>query len=158
MEAAHPPITKPAFFTSMITSRCLCMADYKMLHLRYASEGYTSDTYKAERKVVHQRCANRLLGLCRLNTGIYCKAGQHVASLTYVVPPEYTNTLSVLQDRAPFKSMKEVEQVFRDEFGKMPLDLFKEFDPLPLAAASLAQVHRGRVDILLLPVSTSMKY
>lgn len=54
------------------------MADYKILHLRYASEGYTSDTYKAERKVVHQRCADRLLRLCRLNTGIYCKAGQHV--------------------------------------------------------------------------------
>ena len=59
------------------------------------------------------------------------------------MPPEYTNTLSVLQDRAPFKSMKEVEQVFLEEFGQHPHDLFQEFDPVPLAAASLAQVHRG---------------
>ncbi|KAF9436615.1 hypothetical protein BGZ76_003456 [Entomortierella beljakovae] len=122
---------------------CLCMLDYKILHLRYYSVGYTSDTYKAERKVVHQRCADRLLGLCRLNTGIYCKAGQHVASLTFVVPPEYTDTLSVLQDRAPFKSMKEVEQVFQEEFGQSPLDLFREFEPVPMAAASLAQVHKA---------------
>ncbi|KAG0223136.1 hypothetical protein BGW42_006085 [Actinomortierella wolfii] len=119
------------------------MADYKILHLRWASEGYTSDKYKAERKIVHQRCADRLLRLCRLNTGIYTKAGQHVASLTFVVPPEYTNTLSVLQDRAPFKSFKEVEQVFLNEFGVRPLDLFQEFDPIPMAAASLAQVHRA---------------
>ncbi|KAF9979261.1 hypothetical protein BGZ73_002530 [Actinomortierella ambigua] len=129
--------------TATFITGCLCMADYKILHLRWASEGYTSDKYKAERKMVHQRSADRLLRLCRLNTGIYTKAGQHVASLTFVVPPEYTNTLSVLQDRAPFKPMKEVEKVFLAEFGVKPLELFREFDPTPMAAASLAQVHRA---------------
>ncbi|KAG0269511.1 hypothetical protein DFQ27_003198 [Actinomortierella ambigua] len=134
-----------AIFRSAATfiTGCLCIADYKILHLRWASEGYTSDIYKAERKLVHQRSADRLLRLCRLNTGIYTKAGQHVASMTFVVPPEYTKTLSVLQDRAPFKSMKEVERVFLAEFGLKPLELFREFDPTPMAAASLAQVHRA---------------
>jgi hypothetical protein len=40
--------------------------------------------------------------------------------------------------------MKEVEQVFLEEFGLHPLDLFREFERVPMAAASLAQVHRGK--------------
>jgi aarF domain-containing kinase len=39
--------------------------------------------------------------------------------------------------------MKEVEQVFLEEFGQRPLDLFQEFESVPMAAASLAQVHRA---------------
>ncbi|KAG2180424.1 hypothetical protein INT44_003428 [Umbelopsis vinacea] len=131
--------------TTTFLAGSLCMADYKLLHARYYFTGYDSDEYAAARKVVHARSAQRLLSLCRLHGGIYIKAGQHIASLTFVLPNEFTDTLSVLQDRAPFHSYDEVEKTFYDDFGKRISEVFSMFEERPLAAASIAQVHRARI-------------
>lgn len=48
---------------------------------------------------VHQRGADRLLWVCKRNAGIFTKAGQHIASLNHILPPQYTKTLSILQDK-----------------------------------------------------------
>ncbi|CAJ0917885.1 15152_t:CDS:10 [Entrophospora sp. SA101] len=109
------------------------------------NKGYKSEEYKAAQKVVHLCVAKRLLNLCKLHTGIYIKGGQHLASLTFIIPKEYTDTLSILQDRAPYRNMDDVKKIFYEQFnGLTPKDLFSEFDEIPLAAASLAQVHKAK--------------
>ncbi|KAK1272061.1 putative ABC1 protein [Acorus gramineus] len=93
----------------------------------------------------HLRNALRLQELCFRNGGIYIKLGQHISQLEYVVPQEYVHTMRAsMLNRCPVSSYEQVCQVFKKELEKLPDEVFMEFDPVPLASASLAQVHAAR--------------
>ncbi|KAJ4756954.1 Protein kinase superfamily protein [Rhynchospora pubera] len=104
-----------------------------------------SDEWARIRHAVHLRSAHRLQDLCFRNGGIYIKLGQHLAQLDYVVPQEYVQTMreSMLK-RCPVSSYDQVRRVFFKELGQPPEDVFADFNPVPLASASLAQVHAAR--------------
>ena len=63
--------------------------------------------------------------------------------MDHILPKEYTSALSTLQDRALACQYKEIEQLIVEEFGQSPDVLFRSFERVPIAAASLAQVHRA---------------
>eukprot|EP00339_Tiarina_fusa_P004200 CAMPEP_0117004420 /NCGR_PEP_ID=MMETSP0472-20121206/5401_1 /TAXON_ID=693140 ORGANISM="Tiarina fusus, Strain LIS" /NCGR_SAMPLE_ID=MMETSP0472 /ASSEMBLY_ACC=CAM_ASM_000603 /LENGTH=96 /DNA_ID=CAMNT_0004705373 /DNA_START=527 /DNA_END=814 /DNA_ORIENTATION=- len=54
--------------------------------------------------------------------------------------------MKILQSTAPFVEFSELESIFIEEYGKPTSELFEEFDKNPIAAASLAQVHVGKVN------------
>eukprot|EP00658_Telonema_sp_P-2_P031870 TRINITY_DN23756_c0_g1_i1.p1 TRINITY_DN23756_c0_g1~~TRINITY_DN23756_c0_g1_i1.p1 ORF type:complete len:356 (+),score=81.14 TRINITY_DN23756_c0_g1_i1:2-1069(+) len=93
---------------------------------------------------VHERNAMRLLRLCRANAGVYVKLGQHLSQLDYILPREYTRTLSAMLADAPQSSFEDVVATIQEELGAHPDVLFTEFEPKPIASASLAQVHLAR--------------
>lgn len=81
-----------------------------------------------------------------LNLGpTFIKLGQLFSTRADLFPVEYVEELSKLQDRVPAFSYEQVEQIILEDFGKTIPELYSSFDPIPMAAASLGQVHRAQL-------------
>ncbi len=77
--------------------------------------------------------------------GLMIKVGQFMSSRLDVLPPEITEELAGLQDEVPPVPFPAIRALAEAELGA-PLDaVYAAIDPVPIAAASLGQVHRAQL-------------
>jgi ubiquinone biosynthesis protein len=75
----------------------------------------------------------------------FVKLGQVLATRVDLFAPEWIDEFGKLQNQAPPVPYEQVRAQMLEDLGAAPEDVFQSIDPQPLAAASIAQVHRARL-------------
>src|SRR3954454_19510115 len=113
----------------------------------------TRDEQAAQDAMAHRQVetAKQIVAALGTMKGAAMKLGQVMSFLDVGLVPEefreeFQAKLAELRDAAPKVSFKDMKKVIESEYGERVEDVFETFDPVPIAAASIGQVYKARLD------------
>ncbi len=92
----------------------------------------------------HKRRAERLVATIAVLGPSFVKIAQVFAGRADLLPEPYLSAVSTLTDRVPPVPVEQIEQVVLETYGRPATEIFSDWSRVPLASASLGQVHRAR--------------
>lgn len=116
-------------------------SSYKIFETK--REFLTDEDTAKEISEIHRKNAQRIYDLCVDLRGGLVKMAQFLSSRKDLLPAEYIEILSLLQDEVPPVEGSLIVKTIEEELGDTVDKFFSEFNTEPLAAASLAQVHKA---------------
>jgi predicted unusual protein kinase regulating ubiquinone biosynthesis (AarF/ABC1/UbiB family) len=94
----------------------------------------------------HAKRARKLTATIASLGPTFIKLAQVLGARADILPEPYLSEISTLQDRVPADPPEAIERVIVEELGREPSQVFADFERTPIAAASLGQVHRARLN------------
>lgn len=115
------------------------------LWLRFWARWRSDEWIDRQLRATHLRNAKRIeRTICELQ-GLFIKVGQVISIMTNFLPEEFRRQLEGLQDHVPPRPYPDIAARIREELGGEPDAVFASFDKVPIASASIGQVHRARL-------------
>lgn len=119
---------------------------WSYLWLRFRARFQTQTWIEHRLRQVNLRNARRIERTIVDLQGLFIKVGQLISIMTNFLPEEFRRELEGLQDAVPPRPYEDIEARLREELGRKPSEVFAQFEPRPIASASIGQVHIARLE------------
>ncbi|MEU1310639.1 AarF/UbiB family protein [Streptomyces cinnamoneus] len=148
----HGGLLRPVQLLRSLSGRVARARRYSQISrifMRHGLGRYLRGRVSAERALQPDEAGLRSARALRLALeecgGALIKLGQVLSTRRDLMPPHFIDELSRLQSDVPPAAWPEVEAVLFKELGRPVEEVFEWIEHIPVAAASIAQVHRARL-------------
>ena len=145
MVILEPTILKPPRWQRTRYSPLMRQMDVAVSSAQLMVYLWWDQTFPRQSHRYRNRRAQWLVGTLLDLGPTFIKLGQALSTRADLLPPEYVEALTRLQDKVPEFSAEEAIATVEAELGASIYSLYRQFDLIPIAAASLGQVHKARL-------------